>query len=87
VPLGLMFINHGSRIVVADSDKNNQPGASPNLAVVDVGKALARQPALLGYVQSGMTPRQFALGSDGTTLLVTNTNSAQLESLNVSRLP
>jgi serine/threonine protein kinase/DNA-binding beta-propeller fold protein YncE len=87
VPLGMMFINHGSRIVVADSDKNNQPGASPNLAVVDVGKALARQPALLGYAQSGMAPRQFALGSDGTTLLVTNTSSAQLESLNVTRLP
>ncbi len=87
LPLGLMFVNHGTRIVVADSDKDSQPGTNPSLAVVNVSKALAHQPALLGYVQSGATPRQFALGSDGTTLLVTNTSSAQLESLNLTRLP
>jgi serine/threonine protein kinase/DNA-binding beta-propeller fold protein YncE len=87
LPLGLTIINHGTRIVVADSDRDNQPGAGPSLAVVDVSKALAGQPALLGYVQTGMTPRQFALASNGTTLLVTNTSSGQLESLNAAKLP
>ena len=87
LPLGLMIINHGSRIVVADSDKNNQPGAGPSLAVIDVSKALAGQPALLGYAQAGTTPRQFALIRGGSTLLVTNTNSGQLESLNAAKLP
>ena len=87
LPLGLTIINHGTRIVVADSDRDNQPGASPSLAVVDVSKALAGQPALLGYVPTGVTPRQFALASNGTTLLVTNTNSGQLESLNAAKLP
>ena len=29
LPLGLMIINHGSRIVVADSDQDNQPGGAP----------------------------------------------------------
>ncbi len=87
LPLGLMIINHGSRIVVADSDRDNQPGVSPSLAVVDVGKALAGQPALLGYAQTGTTPRQFAMVPNGSTLLVTNTNSGQLESLNAAKLP
>jgi serine/threonine-protein kinase len=87
LPLGLTLVNHGTRIVVADSDKNNQPGAGPSLAVVDVGKALAGQHALLGYVQSGTTPRQFAMVQGGSTLLVTNTNSGQLESLNAAKLP
>jgi DNA-binding beta-propeller fold protein YncE len=87
LPLGLTLVNHGTRIVVADSDKNNQPGAGPSLAVVDVGKALAGQHALLGYVQSGTTPRQFAMVQGGSTLLVTNTNSGELESLNAAKLP
>jgi 6-phosphogluconolactonase (cycloisomerase 2 family) len=87
LPLGLTLVNQGTRIVVADSDKNNQPGAGPSLAVVDVGKALAGQHALLGYVPSGTTPRQFAMVQGGSTLLVTNTNSGQLESLNAAKLP
>jgi hypothetical protein len=54
--------------------------------VVDVANALARKPALIGYVGSGLTPRQFALVS-GTTLLVTNTDSGQLETVNLTHLP
>jgi serine/threonine-protein kinase len=87
LPLGMMIVNHGTRIVVANSDRDNQPGAGPSLAVVDVNKALAGQAALLGYVQAGKTPRQFALASNGGTLLVTNTDSGQLESLNTAKLP
>jgi 6-phosphogluconolactonase (cycloisomerase 2 family) len=57
----------------------------PNLAVVSVSKALARKPALLGYVQSGLQPRQFALSRG--TLLVANTNSAQVQAVRVDSLP
>ena len=42
LPLGLMIINHGTRIVVADSDRDNQPGVSPSLAVVDVEQGTGR---------------------------------------------
>ncbi len=87
LPLGLMMVNHGTRIVVADSDRDNQRGAGPSLAVVDAGKALAGQRALLGYVQAGTTPRQFAMVQGGSTLLVTNTDSGELESLNTAKLP
>jgi DNA-binding beta-propeller fold protein YncE len=88
LPLGLIFVRNGTRIVVADSDRDKHPGAQSNLAVVDVAKALAHdKSALLGYVRSGETPRQFALTSHGNTLLVTNTDSGQLQSLSVNRLP
>jgi serine/threonine protein kinase/DNA-binding beta-propeller fold protein YncE len=86
-PLGLAVISNGSRIVVADSNKQPQPGSVPNLAVVSVSKALAQKSALLGYVQSGLQPRQFAVVSHGTTLLVTNTKSGQVQTVDLSRLP
>ncbi len=54
-------------------------GVQANLAVVNTAKALARKPALLGYIRSGLQPRQFAVVSHSTTLLVTNTKSAQLQ--------
>ncbi len=84
-PLGLAVISHGSRIVVADSNKADQPGSVSNLAVVNVSRALAGKPALLGYVQSGLQPRQFAV-SHGT-LLVANTKSAQVQAVRVDSLP
>jgi serine/threonine protein kinase/DNA-binding beta-propeller fold protein YncE len=86
-PLGLAVISNGSRIVVADSNKEAQPGSVPNLAVVSVSKALAQKSALLGYVQSGLQPRQFAVVSHSTTLLVTNTKSGQVQTVDLSRLP
>jgi DNA-binding beta-propeller fold protein YncE len=88
LPLGLIFVRNGTRIVVADSDRDKHPGSESNLAVVDVSKALAQdKSALRGYVRSGETPRQFALTSHGNTLLVTNTDSGQLQSLSVNQLP
>jgi DNA-binding beta-propeller fold protein YncE len=84
-PLGLAVVSHGTRIVVADSNKEPQPGSTPNLAVVSVSKALARKSALLGYVQSGLQPRQFALSSG--TLFVANTKSAQVQAVRVDSLP
>jgi serine/threonine-protein kinase len=84
-PLGLAVVSHGSRIVVADSNKEPQPGSTPNLAVISVTKALAGKSALLGYVQSGLQPRQFAL-SHGT-LFAANTKSAQVQAVRVDSLP
>jgi DNA-binding beta-propeller fold protein YncE len=86
-PLGLAVISHPNRIVVADSNRDGGAGAVANLAVVDTAKALAGKPALLGYLRSGLQPRQFAVVSHSTTLLVTNTKSAQVQTVNLSRLP
>ena len=87
VPLGLTLVNHGTRIVVADSDRGNLPSGVSDLAVVNVQAALARHPALLGYLASGQQPRQFALLPGGGTLLVTNTGSQQLQAVSLTHLP
>jgi DNA-binding beta-propeller fold protein YncE len=87
IPLGLVLVNNGTRMVVADSNRDSVAGSSSDLAVIDVDKALAGQPALLGTIKSGVTPRQFALEPNGKTLLVTNTESGQLEAVDVSQLP
>jgi DNA-binding beta-propeller fold protein YncE len=86
-PLGLAVISNGSRIVVADSNKGGGPGSQANLAVVDTAKARAGKLALVGYLRSGLQPRQFAVVSHSTTLLVTNTGSAQVQTVDLSRLP
>jgi serine/threonine protein kinase/DNA-binding beta-propeller fold protein YncE len=86
-PLGLAVVSNGSRIVVADSNRDGAPGAQSNVAVVDTAKALAGKPALIGYLQSGLQPRQFAVISHSTTLLITHTKSAQVQTVDLSRLP
>ena len=88
IPLGLVLVNNGTRMVVADSNRDTVPGSSSDLAVIDVSKALARRPgAFLGTIKSGLAPRQFALKPNGKTLLVTNSQSGQLEAVDVSQLP
>jgi DNA-binding beta-propeller fold protein YncE len=81
-----VLIDNGKSMVVADSGRNST-GAGPNLAVIDVSKALARKHAVLGTIRSGTSPHQFALEPDGKTLLVTNTGSRQVEAVNVGQLP
>jgi DNA-binding beta-propeller fold protein YncE len=87
IPLGLVLVNNGKRMVVADSNRDNVGTAKPGLAVIDVDKALAGQPAVLGTIKSGLAPRQFALEPNGKTLLVTNTQSGQVEAVNVGQIP
>jgi DNA-binding beta-propeller fold protein YncE len=86
-PVGLALVSNGARIVVADSNRFSARGATSSLAVVNVAAALAGKPALLGYLRAGGFPRQMALEPGGATLLVTNFNSRQLESVNVADLP
>jgi len=86
-PVGLALIRNGTRIVVAGSNRFNAPGAASSLAVVNVAAALAGKAALLGYLPVGGFPRQMALEPGGATLLVTNFDSRQLESVNVADRP
>ncbi|MBO0787773.1 MAG: YncE family protein, partial [Actinobacteria bacterium] len=87
LPLGLAMVRNGSRIIVADSNRDHLSGSHSDLAVVNPAKALAGRPAVVGYLRSGASPRQFALVLRGPRLLVTNTDSAQLESVSLARLP
>jgi DNA-binding beta-propeller fold protein YncE len=86
-PIGLILLNGGSRIVVSDNDNTDPPQTAHNLAVVDPGAALAQRTALLGYIPSGFTPRDFALSSDGKFLYVTNRDSSRIQVVDLSKLP
>ena len=55
--------------------------------MVSVAAALAHRPAVLGYIKSGLFPRQMALEPGGRTLLVTDFASDQLEAVSVAGLP
>jgi DNA-binding beta-propeller fold protein YncE len=87
VPLGEEFVDGGRLIVVADSNLNGLKSATADLAVVDTAKALAGRPALLGYIPTGLLPRQFALETGSGTLLVTDQRSHQLQALRTADLP
>jgi len=86
-PIGLILVNGGSRIVVSDNDNTNPPQTAHNLAVVDPSSALAGTQALVGYIPSGFTPREFALSPDGKFLYVTNRDAAKVQIVNLSKLP
>ncbi len=85
-PLGLVLVDNGRLMVVADSS-DGSTGTDADLAVVNVSKALARQPAVVGAIRSRGRPHQFALEQDGKTLLVTNTGSREMEAVSVGQLP
>ncbi len=87
VPLGLAIVDHGSRIIVADSNKDGVEGSAANLAVINVQKALTGQQALTGVLKSGTKPRQFALEPGGTTLLTVDTGSGQVQADRIADLP
>lgn len=86
-PLSEALFRDGSRLVVADANLNNLAGVRSNLAVIDTAKALQGQPALLGYVPTGLVPRQFAIEPGGKTILVTLQKSGELQALSLKDLP
>ena len=83
-PLGLVFYDHGLRLMVAEAGRNQKAGGA---AVVDVPQALAVRPALLGTVPTGARPQQIALYPGGKTLLVADTGSRQLHVIRAGQLP
>jgi DNA-binding beta-propeller fold protein YncE len=87
LPVGLALAKAGSLIVVADSDRFDEPGAQASLAVVDVADALAGRAALIGYLTAGSFPRDVAASAGGQVVLVANFGSDQLESVRVPDLP
>jgi serine/threonine protein kinase/DNA-binding beta-propeller fold protein YncE len=83
-PIGLTALNGGSRILVANSGRHGTGRAS--LGVIDTAAALSGRPAVLGLIEAGLLPREFAVEPGGRTALVTNSDSHQLEAVNVSSL-
>ncbi len=56
-PVGMALVRGGALLVVGDSNRFSAIGGSSSLAVISVAKALAGQPALLGYLPTGKFPR------------------------------
>ncbi len=86
-PIGLIMVNCGAQLVIADSHRFKAKHGVPNLAVVDVHPRAGGRPALVGYVRSGLDPRQLAVSPDGRQLLVGNFGSGQLETVDLTKLP
>jgi len=84
-PVGVAVVDKGSRIVVADTNDLN--AGSPNLAVIDVARALARKPALLGYMTSRQGAREFAVSPSGRDLYVSDLTTAQVQTVDLGTLP
>jgi DNA-binding beta-propeller fold protein YncE len=87
LPVGLGLARDGQLLVIADSDRFDIPGEHASLAVVDIADMLAGRPALLGYLPSGLFPRDIASGPGGQLLLVANFASGQLETVRLDSLP
>jgi DNA-binding beta-propeller fold protein YncE len=79
-PIGETLLDGGT-ILVADSDQSNVPGHTPNLAIVNMARALRHRPALVGYLPTGALPHQFAVEPGGRTVLVTVQNAGDLEAI------
>ncbi len=85
-PVALTFVDGGTLVVVTDSDRYGVPRSSPGLTIVNSALALAARPAVLGDIASGRFPRAEALEPNGTTLLVANYSSHQLEAVDLTTL-
>jgi DNA-binding beta-propeller fold protein YncE len=79
-PVGLALVRGGTLIVTANSNRFSQPGATATLSVVNVTTA---KPTMLGYIRAGQFPRDMAVEPGGSTLLVANYASGQLEAVRV----
>ena len=88
-PIGMALVNGGKRLVVADNDNVKPPlqQTGHNLAVVNPVAALAQKPALLGFIKSGLQPREMAISRDGKYLYVTERGSSKVQVINLSTLP
>lgn len=88
-PIGIVLVNGGKRIVLTDNDDVPPPQTqnAHTLAVVDPAAALKGKPALVGYISSGLTPREMTVSADGQFLYVTNRDASQVQIVDLSSLP
>jgi len=84
-PVGVALVKHGTRIVVADSNRFSVAGAASNLALLSTGDKGSMK--LLGYVGTGAFPRDMTVSPDGRFLIVSDFDSGDLEQIAVATLP
>jgi DNA-binding beta-propeller fold protein YncE len=84
-PTGMRMVNNSTRMIIADADLHG--AGAHNLAVVNLSAALSRKSALLGFIPTGLHPREFASTSDGRYLVVSDSGSDQVQIIDLSKLP
>jgi DNA-binding beta-propeller fold protein YncE len=84
-PVGMALVRGGALLVAGDSSRFSGAGTA-SLAIVSVTKALAGQPALLGYLATGTFPRDMTLTPDGQ-LLIASYLAGQVAQVNTAGFP
>jgi DNA-binding beta-propeller fold protein YncE len=88
-PLGLALADGGALAVVGDTDI--QPGflggPAPALSVIDTGAALDGGQPIVGSLTTGLLPLDLTLSPDGTSLLVADHDSSQVQVIDAATLP
>jgi DNA-binding beta-propeller fold protein YncE len=87
-PIGIAVIDNGRKIVVTNSNRfGTGSSADQSLLVIDASRIAGGDAAILGSIPAGSLPREMSLSPDLRTLFVVNTNSKNLEIIDLARLP
>jgi DNA-binding beta-propeller fold protein YncE len=86
-PIGIAVIDNGHKVVVTNSNRFGAgASADQSLLVIDAGRIGSGAAAILGSIPAGSLPREMAISSDSRSLFVVNTNSKNLEVIDLARL-
>lgn len=77
-PVGIAVAQHGRKIVVANSSRFGGRGGR-DLTIIDASKIREGRAAVAGVISAGTFPRELHKMPDGHALLLTNTNSKEIE--------
>jgi DNA-binding beta-propeller fold protein YncE len=87
-PIGIAVIDNGQKIVVTNSNRFGAGSSTDHsLIVIDARRIDSGEATILGSIPAGSLPREMAISSDLRTLFVVNTNSKNLEVIDLARLP
>jgi DNA-binding beta-propeller fold protein YncE len=84
-PTGLLLVNGGADVLVANSNRVTGGTSPETLSVVNTQRALAGQPAVTGSIPVGMWPRELA--SVGQLAILTNFMSDSISLIDTAKLP
>lgn len=87
-PVGIAVFDNGRKVVVTNSNRFAGGRADRQyLTVVDATRIDAGDAAILGSIRAGGFPRELRVTRDGSTLLLTNFSSSNVEAVNLEHLP
>jgi DNA-binding beta-propeller fold protein YncE len=90
-PVGLVVVDDGRLALVGNSNRGLVPGtgsdASQTVSVINTAAALARRPAVVGEVPTGLFPRDLTFDQGTGQVLLGNYNSGTIEEFPVPIAP